>query len=126
LVQTILIIEDDEVARAGLSSILRAHDYNVVAAANGLEAMDRLQSGLHPDLILLDMILPTYDGWKFFGRRRQEHLFEGIPVVIMTGLIIASVEWARSLGAVDLLRKPVEVDSLLETVRHYAQPEVVA
>lgn len=114
--KTILIVEDDEIARAGLGSILRAHDYRVVVTTDGREALDRLQAGLHPDLILLDMILPRFDGWQFIGQRQKMALFGVAPVIIMTGLGIASREWALSLGAVELLRKPIDVEALLQAV----------
>ena len=115
--KTILIVEDDAIARAGLSSILNQVDYHAVPVANGQEAMDCLQAGLAPDLILLDMILPVFDGWKFLEQRQKHRTLSRIPVVVMTGLGIASEEWASSLGAVAFLRKPIDVAFLLDTVR---------
>jgi CheY-like chemotaxis protein len=119
--KTILIVEDDEIARAGLSSVLRAHGYRVFLAADGREALDRLQDGLHADVILLDMILPQFDGWQFMGHWQKTALFAAAPVIIMTGLGIASTEWALSLGAVELLRKPIDVEVLLEAVGRCVQ-----
>jgi CheY-like chemotaxis protein len=116
-----LIIEDDEIAPAGLSSVLRAHGYRIVSVSDGLKALDRLQEGLHADLILLDMILPQFDGWHFMGHWQKTTLFAAAPVIIMTGLGIASTEWALSLGAVELLRKPIDVDVLLEAAGRCVQ-----
>jgi CheY-like chemotaxis protein len=121
--KVILIVEDDEIASVGLSSILRAHGYRVVLVADGREALDRLQEGLHVDLILLDMILPNFDGWHFIGHWQKTELFAAAPVVIMTGLGIASPEWAQSLGATTLLRKPIDVAVLLETVQRCTEPD---
>jgi CheY-like chemotaxis protein len=114
--KSILIVEDDEIACAGLSSILRSHGYRVFVAADGREAQERFEQGLNPDLILLDMILPRFDGWHFIGQRQKAKLFAGAPVIIMTGLGIASKEWALSLGAVELLRKPIDVEVLVAAV----------
>lgn len=120
--KTILIVEDDDIARAGLSSVLRAHGYRVFAVSDGREALDRLQESLRPDLILLDMILPRFDGWHFIGQWQKAALFAAAPVIIMTGLGIASTEWALSLGAVDLLRKPIDVELLLQAVQRCVEP----
>jgi CheY-like chemotaxis protein len=115
----ILIIEDNEPVRAIVAATLRAHGYETVIAGDGREAMTRLEAGLEPDLILLDMILPDVDGWQFCARYLDGH--DHVPVVILTGLGIASEEWARSMGAVALLRKPVETAELIATIRRYVE-----
>lgn len=116
---TILIIEDDEGPRASVAAILAAEGYQVAPAAHGREALNLLASGLQPNLILLDMIGPHVDGWHFMAMRGVDPVLALIPVVVMTGLSIASDEWAKSLGAVALLRKPIHPARLLELVRQY-------
>jgi two-component system, response regulator, stage 0 sporulation protein F len=119
--KTILIVEDEEVARIGLATILQAEGYETVTAVNGREALERFQAGLVPDFILLDMILPGYDGWRFCAHRRDGWGKAGtVPFAIMTGLGIASEDWAKAMGAVALLRKPLDVTKLLDTVRQFA------
>jgi CheY-like chemotaxis protein len=119
----IFIIEDNEIVCAGLASALQAHGYETVTAANGRDGLAMLHAGLHPALILLDMILPELDGWQFCAHYMESE--SGVaPVVIITGLGIASVEWARSMGAVALLRKPVDTFQLLATVRSLSAAEV--
>jgi CheY-like chemotaxis protein len=114
--RTILIVEDDEVARTGLCTILLSHGYDALTAVNGEEALKRLRAGPPSDLILLDMVLPTFDGWRFLPVWRQDPALSSIPLMVMTGLSIASDEWARALGAVCLLRKPIDVDRLLAAI----------
>jgi membrane protein len=116
----ILIIEDDEVARVGLASILENQGFCPIPAANGEEALELLRAGCCPDLILLDMIMPGFDGWQFMGQRQRKQTGAPIPVVVMTGLGIASKEWALALGAVDLLRKPIDMERLLGIARRFA------
>jgi CheY-like chemotaxis protein len=118
---TILIVEDDEVARLGLSYLLQADGYDTVTAADGHEALERLHAGPRPDLVLLDMILPGGDGWFFCGRRQTDPQAAAVPVVIMTGLGLAEDGWARSLGAVGLLPKPLNVPELLRTVARHTR-----
>ncbi|MBL8794635.1 MAG: response regulator [Planctomycetia bacterium] len=114
--KTVLIVEDDEIARTGLYTILLSHGYDALTAANGAEALQRLRAGPPPDLILLDMVLPTFDGWRFLPVWRQDPALASIPLVVMTGLAIASDDWAKALGAASLLRKPIDVNVLLGTV----------
>ena len=118
--KTVLVVEDDAIACKGLSVLLESEGYEVAIAENGRQAWTRLQAGLSPDLILLDMIMPVQDGWQFFQHKQRDKALAPIPVVIMTGLGIASDEWASSLGGKALLRKPIDVPTLLETVRRHS------
>jgi two-component system cell cycle response regulator DivK len=118
---TVLIVEDDHIARIGLATLLQSHGFQTVEATDAGEAIELIHSGSAPDVILLDMILRGRDGWTFLGQRRHDRVLAAAPLVIMTGLGIASDEWARSLGAVCLLRKPIDVDALLATVGNLTQ-----
>jgi CheY-like chemotaxis protein len=118
---TILVVEDNEVVRAGLALVLRREGYTVALAANAGEALACLSAGLEPDLVLLDMLTPFADGWRFLGERKQDVSLAAIPVVIMTGIAIASAEWAASLGAAGYLHKPIDNEALLREVRRCVQ-----
>jgi two-component system response regulator MprA len=115
--ETLLLVEDNEVVREGLAVALRRAGYAVALAGNGQEALSALRGGVRPDLILLDMLVPVVDGWRFLEQRRREPALAAVPVVIMTGVGVASAEWAAGLGAAGLLRKPVETEELLREVR---------
>jgi CheY-like chemotaxis protein len=117
LEKTVLVVEDDAIACKGLSAILEKEGYHVVTAEEGRQALKRLREGLVPDIILLDMLMPVHDGWQFCYQKQRDKTIAPIPVVIMTGLGIASDEWASSLGATALLHKPIDVPDLVETVR---------
>lgn len=119
---SILIVEDDGLARAALETLLASHGHATLAAADALAAINLFRSGTRPRLILLDMVLPGADGWQFFAERARDPALAAIPVAIMTGVGIASEEWARALGAIGLLRKPIDVNQLLGIVRQYAGP----
>lgn len=119
LLRTILIAEDDAVTREGLATILLREGYGVVVAAHGQEALDYLQSQPAPSLILLDMLMPVLDGWLFMKQLRQTPGCADIPVVVVTGMTVASPEWTKALGAVALIRKPVNVLVLLDTIRQH-------
>lgn len=118
--KTVLIIEDDTIQREMLAIELRQQDFTVVTATEGNEAINRLFSAPLPDLILLDMLIPSgeRDGWWFLNQRQRIPVLACIPVVIMTSLSIACEEWVASLGAAGLIRKPFEVETLLDEIRH--------
>jgi CheY-like chemotaxis protein len=112
----ILIIEDDQITATGLASILETHGHDASTARDAHDALRLLEDGLAPDLVLLDMIVPGgADGWTFLALRPR------MPVVIATGLSVASPEWARALGAVALLRKPFTIEALLQAIEEHTQ-----
>jgi CheY-like chemotaxis protein len=115
----LLIVEDNAVSREGMAVILRKEGYEVVAFPDGQAALNYLTNNPAPDLILLDMIIPPpgCDGWRFLQQRNRLPGLASIPVIVTTGLGIASIEWAASLGAYGLLHKPIEVEPLLAEVR---------
>jgi CheY-like chemotaxis protein len=113
--QTVLVVEDDEAVRAWYGAVLSEHGYRVGLAVNGHEALDYLRDRPATDLILLDMLTPGMDGWQFLKKWRQR--WASVPVLIATAIGVASKEWAASLGAVGILRKPIGDDVLLENVK---------
>lgn len=114
----ILIVEDNTIQREGLAMVLRQHGFSVLPAADAQEAMDLLRRS-DPDLILLDMLIPKEeaDGWWFLKQRRKVPRLASIPVLITTAMTVASKEWANSLGAIELVRKPIDLEPLFETIQ---------
>jgi len=110
-------VEDNEVARQGLAAVLRREGYRVTLAGNGQQALDCLDAGPTPDLILLNMVMPVLDGWHFLERLKGEGRTPPIPIVIATATTSLTREWAKDHGCQGFLRKPIEADGLLEEVR---------
>ncbi|HEV3256987.1 MAG TPA: response regulator [Gemmataceae bacterium] len=117
--RTILVIEDDDITREGIGVVLRREGYTVVGVGSGREALLCLRRGLAPSLILLDIMMPDIDGWQFMQARMRDAALAGIPVVVTTALGVSSPEWAASLGAVGLLRKPFDADLLAQAVKRW-------
>ena len=109
----LLLVEDNEVEREGLLTILSREGFLVYAAGNGARASEQLCDPA-PDLILLDMLMPGADGWHLLRRRRVE--WPAVPVLVLTPLSIPSDAWAGALGAPCWLRKPVSAEELLAQV----------
>jgi CheY-like chemotaxis protein len=106
--RTVLVIEDNPIERETLAAVLRQEGYEAVPAANGKETLERLNSKPAPDAMLLDMMMSELDGWQLLKLLRQYP----VPVIIVTVLGIASLEWARLLGASGLIRKPIDPEQL--------------
>jgi len=109
-------VEDDYEIREVMRVVLAAEGYEVTAATNGREALDRLSMPLAadaPDLIILDLLMPVMDGWQFLAARRASPAIAAIPVVVMTADRKAKVD---SVDAQAALPKPFSVTLLMETV----------
>jgi CheY-like chemotaxis protein len=115
---TILIVDDDADICELMKIFLEATGYRVNVALDGYEALEQLQAGMKPALILLDLMMPRMDGEEFMAQMRSRR-FAKTPVVIMSGHSVAERN-ANRLGAVCCLMKPVELDALLKTVQQLA------
>lgn len=115
----ILIVEDDADIREVLVQVLEFEGYQVVSAENGREALDRLNIGEPPGLILLDLMMPVMDGWRFRDAQLQDPKLAGIPVVVLSA--DGNLQQKASIiHAAGYLKKPVELETLLNTVgRNY-------
>lgn len=115
---TILIVEDNTIQREGLTVVLRQQGFSVLSVGDGREALQLLDRE-KPDVVLLDMLISPCegDGWWFLEQRRRRPNLIEVPVLITTALAVASKEWATSLGAAGLIRKPFEVEPLLAAIQ---------
>jgi CheY-like chemotaxis protein len=114
--KTLLVVEDDAIAREGLNVILRRAGYEVVLAANGEEALASLRRR-RPDLILLDMLMPILDGWHFLKQMKDEVPQLTIPILVVTATILTR-EWAKDHGCCGFIRKPINPVNLLMEIKH--------
>src|SRR5262249_22765243 len=78
--RTVLVVEDNEIAREGLAAVLARAGCAVALAAHAGEALAYLRHYPAPDLILLDMMMPVMDGWCFLMERRRNAALAAIPV----------------------------------------------
>lgn len=120
LKKRILVIEDDLPIQDALKSLLEDEGYLVDVAGDGEQALQwlRLAPAL-PDLILLDLMMPNKDGFQFRIEQRQEPKFSAIPVVIMSADGNVQQKLKRAEAAA-YLKKPVDVDNILATVKRFA------
>ncbi|MGZ3709088.1 MAG: response regulator, partial [Bdellovibrionota bacterium] len=115
--QSILIVEDDTDIRETLQQILELEGYTVLTASNGQEALDLLPQVARPCLILLDLMMPVMNGWEFLELKKKSDdiSLATIPVVVVS----AAGERAKQIPASGFIKKPIELESLIQSVRKY-------
>jgi CheY-like chemotaxis protein len=114
----VLIVEDDDLTREALESILTSNGCTAAGVANGREAINYLHRNPRPDLILLDMMMPVMNGWEFRSQQKRDPELAPIPVVVCSA--VGDIQQEVSLvGAEGCLQKPINADQLLDTVRHF-------
>lgn len=101
----ILFIEDESVLQQALGDFLDQNGYKMISALDG-EVGLRLAKSEHPDLILLDMILPYKSGFEILKELKDEEETRNIPVIVLTNLEgLKDIDKAISLGATTYLVK---------------------
>jgi CheY-like chemotaxis protein len=109
----IFLVDDDEIHLAILENILK-DKYETITAKSGKDALEYMLSGVVPNLILLDILMPNLDGWETFNRLRAISFLQDVPIVFLTSLSEeAEVEHAQEIGAADYITKPYNKDDLL-------------
>jgi CheY-like chemotaxis protein len=113
----VLIVEDSCDLRHLYARVLRRAGFRVYEASNGREALARL-SGIAPDVILTDIMMPELDGIELIRRLRSRPATAAIPIVLMTAAATEEAKQdARQLGVADILEKPVDSQALLDRVK---------
>lgn len=121
--QRVLIVDDDPIQRAVLKQIFSAQgSATVVAAADGLVAISTIENSAESfDLIVLDLVMPEYDGVAFISYLESQNvkaallLISGLPQgVVEMSNTLAEASGLRSIGS---MQKPIVLDDLLATVR---------
>ncbi len=113
--ETVLVAEDHIDSRDALRTLLEAYGYAVLVAGNGREAVE-VARVRHPDLILMDIMMPELDGFEAIRILRRDRETRAIPIIAVTAM-----EGARQLslaaGANDFVPKPVDTRRLLDRIR---------
>jgi CheY-like chemotaxis protein len=113
--RAVLLVDDDPDIRDSVGDCLRDEGYEVHTAGNGQEALDRLTFGLRPSVILLDLMMPVLNGFEVLNALRGRPDWQGIPVVIVSANRGYEADDMR--GVFEILRKPVPLEEMLETIQ---------
>ena len=109
----VLLVDDYPDARDMYGEYLEYSGYDVIQAANGMEALQRAVDD-QPDIILMDLSLPVMDGWEATRRIKADPATRAIPVIALTAnALVEDREKAMAAGCNDYDTKPVELPRLL-------------
>ena len=114
----VLVVDDDRAIRGFVAEVLMDEGYEVKTAGDGSEAL-AVSREWHPDLIVLDLMMPEMDGWTFRARQRQEDALANVPVVVTSAATTLRLN-RHALEPCVLLAKPFELDDLLGAVQSCA------
>lgn len=112
----VLVVDDDEGVRAVMATALEDDGWHVETAANGRMALSQL-SHTTPDAIILDLRMPVMDGLTF-AEHYREFPEPRAPLILISATVTPSA--VAQSGAVTGLRKPIDLNDLLDTVERYA------
>ncbi len=112
---TILIIDDDVGSRKALAEVLTDEGYSVATASDGADALTYLREGHRPKLILLDLMMPGVDGWDFRAEQKRDEAIRGIPVIAISAA-------GKLMDADHTLRKPINIETLLNLLKTVLEP----
>lgn len=115
----VLVVDDDDSIRMTVAEALGFEGYEVITATNGAEALEQVRTA-RPDAVVLDLMMPTMDGWQFMAACRDEELCGGTPVLVMSAYRNLT-ETAPSLIIDAYLAKPFDLTLLLDTVERLIQ-----
>ena len=115
----ILMVDDEADLIKVVHVRLAANGYEVIAASNGLEGLEKAQKE-RPDLILLDVMMPRMHGLDVLLKLKDNPETASIPVLMLTANDdTESISKARALGAKDYIVKPFNLEALMDSVKRY-------
>ncbi len=112
--ESVLVVEDDSDIRFALEGFLQDEGFDVTTAENGMDALNKMAEK-KPGLVLLDLMMPVMNGWQFLEEKSRHKDFEKVPV-----LVISAVPGSpRIPGALGFLKKPIDLNRLIDFVQLY-------
>jgi twitching motility two-component system response regulator PilH len=114
---TVLVVEDSLAQRQMISDLLKGSGLKVAVACDGVEALERMKA-LHPDLVVLDIVMPRMNGYEVCRRLKADPKTQHVPVVMCSSKGEEFDRyWGMKQGADAYIAKPFEPIELIGTVK---------
>jgi CheY-like chemotaxis protein len=110
--ETVVVVDDDAAVRDAIVEVLELHDFAVLSARDGGEALPILRAAPRPCIALIDLVMPRFDGWQLAEAIFSDPRLEGIAIICCTA--------GRSdapPGCAAILRKPFSLDAMVAVLR---------
>ena len=114
--KTIMVVDDDAPILELIGDILKPGGYNIVKAQSGSEALEKLKKN-KPDLILLDLMMPSMDGWDVCEKIKNNKKTENIPIIFVTAKNDPISRSMGSLASVEYITKPFDMNDMKKKVK---------
>jgi CheY-like chemotaxis protein len=111
---SVLVVDDDADIRDAICGVLEAEGYTTLTAENGQMALAVIDKGRRPCVVLLDLMMPVMNGWEFMKAVTGKDDLDDLPVVV-----VSAFTEQLAAGAKRILKKPLDVRQLLDTVAEY-------
>ena len=119
---TIMVVDDSPSVRRVNSNLVKSMGWEPVQAKDGLDALEKLQAGENPDLIMLDIEMPRMDGYQLLSSLRALPAYRHLPVVMISSRSSEKHrQKAFDLGATEYLVKPYQEDQVINLINHLLQ-----
>jgi len=113
----VLVVDDDDVIRQLITVNLELEGFDVVAATDGQDALDKVKA-VRPHVVTLDVMMPRVDGWEAAARLRADPETAHIKVVLLSARAQeADIQRGEKIGVDAYLTKPFDPDELIDIVR---------
>ena len=126
MAKRILVVDDTKSIREIVSYLLRSRGYEVVEAADGLDAWEKATT-LNPDLIVLDAMIPKKTGFEICEQLKKDERWKKIPVLMLTAITRDTGKtdeyWKEKSLADDFVSKPFKAPDLVQRILRLVEPE---
>ncbi len=117
MTQSVLVVDDEPMARTLLRLMLVRAGFNVTEAEDGFDALDKVRKN-RPDIILLDVMMPGMDGFAVCERLRNDMDTAALPIIMLSAKTdLGSINKGLRVGATVYLTKPISPEDLTRHVR---------
>lgn len=117
----VLVVDDNRTNRMVLTALLKRHDYEILSAENGQQAVELFERE-RPVLVLMDVMMPVMDGYEAAELLANDPRLDGIPIIALTAkAMMGDRDRCLEAGCDDYLAKPVARKALLEMVGHWLE-----
>jgi DNA-binding response OmpR family regulator len=124
--ERVLIIDDDPVIVELVTTLLQSRSYDVITAFDGVKGLEKAKIE-HPNIILLDIIMPTMNGYEVCDELKKDENTMKIPVVMLTSVDSReAIRNAHQSGADDYIVKPINLTTLLAKIKFFAKQKAKA
>ncbi|MEQ8170994.1 MAG: response regulator [Candidatus Eremiobacterota bacterium] len=114
----VLVVDDEIFISRMIKITLEAKDYEVIVAKDGTEGLDKALKE-KPDVILLDIMMPVYDGFYILGKLKEKDETMAIPVIMLTSMARPQdITRAMELGSAGYVMKPFEYEDLIASIEN--------